>query len=278
MAGLTHSVGRANGRAAVFASARVLVIAYGAAAVAAEAIVAFVDVTTGILCDAGLLFALLTHYVVANQSPSDEGWARAGTDSALEALPVLAFIPLIRITSVTTPIEDASEIYWYALVGAPLLVAAILAQRLLGLSLVATLRARSWGPQLLIAFSGLPLGLAAYGLLQPDPIVHHLGLGNLVLGSVILLVFSGLTEELIFRGLLQRAFMDVLGRGGIVWSSALFASTYLGARSAAFVVFIGITGLGFGLCLKRTGSIAGIAAAHGLLSIGLILVWPAVLG
>jgi membrane protease YdiL (CAAX protease family) len=99
-----------------------------------------------------------------------------------------------------------------------------------------------------------------------------------VAGLPVLLLFSGLTLELVFRGLVQRGLTEVLGRGGIIAASALFAATFLGTESAGYVVFMGLVGAVFGWSYHRTGSIVGVSLAHGLLNVGLLLVWPAVLG
>jgi CAAX protease family protein len=76
---------------------------------------------------------------------------------------------------------------------------------------------------------------------------------------------------------LQEALTAVLGRAGVLWSTLVFVVAYLGVRPAAYVVFIGAVGLAFAWLVERTGSLLGVAVAHGLLNVGLIVVWPAVL-
>jgi membrane protease YdiL (CAAX protease family) len=44
------------------------------------------------------------------------------------------------------------------------------------------------------------------------------------------------------------------------------------------VILMGATGVGLSLAVKRTGRIWGPIGAHALLDIGLLVVWPAVLG
>jgi membrane protease YdiL (CAAX protease family) len=114
---------------------------------------------------------------------------------------------------------------------------------------------------------------------QPDQIVTDPAAVELVLGSLSLFVFSGLTEELVFRGLIQRS-LEVTLRplAGLLLANGLFAASYLGTQSASYVLLIAGVGLAFGLCMWRTGSIAGIGIAHGLLSVGAVLVWPYLLG
>jgi uncharacterized protein len=266
---------QANGRPAVARSAGVAVAGYVAAIALCEVVFAFVDTTAGVICHAALLLGLLTHYIAAEHASATS----LGRDRADDALAALALVPLLRILSVTVPFEELPRIWWFAFTGIPLLVAAALTARLLGLNAAAMgIQVRTWASQLPIALSGIPLSLSAYVLLRPDPIVGSLDAQDLILGSIILMAFTGLAEELVFRGIIQTAFVRLYGAVGLVWSSVVFAALYAGSGSAGYVLFIGLVGLAFGWCLERTGSIAGISLAHGLLNIGLILVWPAVLG
>ena len=240
-----------------------IVIGYGVAVVVAEAILVFSSVTTGLVCYAILVIALLSHTALAQS-------ARYG-----RALPVLALIPLLRILSLTVPATRVPQVYWPAMVGIPLFIGVALVIRLVGFSRATLgLGARPWLPQLLIALSGLPLGLAAFFILRPKPLWPTPDLGELALGALILLIFAGLLEEIIFRGMLLQVAGESLGRAGVFYSSALFAAMYLGSLSAGYVVFMGLVGLFFGWCVNRTSSIWGVILAHSLLSIGMVLVWP----
>jgi membrane protease YdiL (CAAX protease family) len=50
----------------------------------------------------------------------------------------------------------------------------------------------------------------------------------------------------------------------------------LGSRSIAVVAVFAGLGLLFGWWAGRTGSILGVAVAHGLVAAGLVVVWPLV--
>jgi hypothetical protein len=105
-------------------------------------------------------------------------------------------------------------------------------------------------------------------------LIGAFGWRSIAIGSMILLIFNGFTEELMFRGLLQRVADEIWGRAGFLLSGALFAIMYIGSLSADYVLFIGLVGLFFGWCVNRTGSIWGVVLAHGILSIGMLLVYP----
>lgn len=245
--------------------ASVVIRAYISAIAAAEGIAVFIGPIPGIICHALLIPMLLGHYM----------WEEKRTYRRI--LPILALAPILRLFSFVMPIRGVPPIFWYALVGTPLLVAAVLAARRVGYSyaqLGLSLRAPIW--QLLIALSGFPLGLAAFLLIRPEPIVPD---GNFLLvlaGLLILPVFTGFLEEFIFRGLLQYALTDIFGSSGLLYSVLLYMILYLGTLSLVYILFMGLFGLFCSWCVQRTGSIWGVVLAHSAFSIGLLLIWPTV--
>lgn len=89
-----------------------------------------------------------------------------------------------------------------------------------------------------------------------------------------------LTEELIFRGLLQTSLVERLGApAGIVISSLLFGLAHL-PFSGQFAVVAGIAGLGYGLALHFSGRMLVPALLHGVVnSVHLLLLsYPLHLG
>ena len=94
-----------------------------------------------------------------------------------------------------------------------------------------------------------------------------------------LLLFTGLSEELRFRGVLQTAAVRVMGaRRGIVYVSLMFGALHVGWSSAVDVGFVTLVGLSFGWAVHRTGSIVGVTLAHGIVNIVLFIVLPNVGG
>ena len=250
-----------------FSAKTIIVPAYMAVIAGAEAIGAFIGVVPGALCQAVLTLALLSHYALMHQAPYRR------------ILPVLALAPLLRLLSLAMPIRHLPQIYWHALVGIPLLIGVALTARLLHRSKASLgLCLPSWRSQMLIASSGLPLSIAAFLLLRPQPSVARSDWREIAIGSLILLIFTGFTEELLFRGMLQQVANETLGRAGVVCSSIMFAVVYIGSLSLGYTLFIGLVGLFFGWCVHRTGSIWGVILAHSILSIGMMLVWPFIWG
>lgn len=239
---------------------------YLVALVLAEVAGVAVSPGLGAALHAALFVALIVHYVWKPDAPYRR------------MLPVLALLPLTRILSLALPSPELPSIYWYALVGVPVLIAAVLAARRLSFTPATLgLRGRFGAVQGLIALSGLPLGAAAYLILRPAPLVAGDDWLAMAFGSLSLAVFAGLTEELIFRGLFLHTTREVFGRtAAIVWSALLFAAMYVGSLSLGFVLLTGAVGLFFAYCVDRTGSLWGVIGAHSLMAIGLIIIWPVV--
>lgn len=216
-----------------------------------------------ILCHAILIPVLLTHYVLLEEVPPNR------------LLPVLALLPLLRILSLTMPVKQVPQIYWYALVGIPILIAVSLTLRLLNLSWKDLgLLPHRWRPQIYIGLSGIPLSFLAYIVLLPKGGNIVLNWQDVIIGSLILIIFTGFTEEIIFRGLLQRVTNELYGRAGIIYSTAMFTTMYIGSLSLAYVVFVGLLGLFFGWCYNRTKSVWGAALSHGITNVGIAFIWP----
>ncbi len=95
---------------------------------------------------------------------------------------------------------------------------------------------------------------------------------------LILVIFTGLVEEVIFRGLMQNATERVFGGAGVVYVAAIFAVLHLGYRSLADLVFVFLVALYFGYYVRRTRSILGVTLAHGLTNISLFLIFPFLIG
>jgi hypothetical protein len=108
---------------------------------------------------------------------------------------------MIRILSLGMPLEDVELVYWFLITGAPMIVAALLVARTLGLTrydLGLTLGAIP--VQLAIGALGVGVGIAEYFILKPDPLIDELTWQQAWWPALILLVATGFGEELVFRG------------------------------------------------------------------------------
>jgi membrane protease YdiL (CAAX protease family) len=188
----------------------------------------------------------------------------------------LALLPLIRVVSLTLPLARFPPACWFLFTSIPLFAAAGVVMRLLALSWDEVgLHRRGLPRQLAVASLGLAFGYVEYLILRSEPLIAQLTLRQFWWPALILLISTGLLEELIFRGILQNAAVEALGSArGVVYVALLFAALHTGYRSAADVIFVLGVGLLFGWIAWRTRSIVGVALAHGLTNVTLFLIMP----
>ncbi|BAQ34604.1 type II CAAX endopeptidase family protein [Dehalococcoides sp. THU3] len=191
----------------------------------------------------------------------------------------LSLVALIRIISLAMPLSDIPQIWWYPVIYLPLLIGTVIVARTLEYNFKDI--GLNWGKipiQILIGLTGIGLGFAEYAILKPEAIIETLSWSSLVLPGLILLITTGFVEELIFRGVLQKAALDSFEAKGIIYISLIFAILHIGFLSITDIVFVFGVALIFGYLVKKTGSILGVTLAHGITNTILFAVAPLLLG
>ncbi|ERI53505.1 hypothetical protein N878_15260 [Pseudomonas sp. EGD-AK9] len=90
---------------------------------------------------------------------------------------------------------------------------------------------------------------------------------GLLLWLAVNLGVAVMAEELLFRGLLQRALIRRLGAWpGLLLTAALFGAAHL-PFSPLFALVAGIAGLGYGLALHYSGRLSLAIALHGAVNL-----------
>lgn len=233
--------------------------------VLAELLAALGAAGAGLAIDVALVLALANGALVA------------GSHMMARLLCVLALVPLIRPVELALSFDVVPSEYWPALAGVPLLVAVLWAARTVDFPLADRLL-RANAPGLRLALScGPPLGLGAY--LTGGPPEPDLTAPGLVLAGVGLALFAAPSQEILFRGLLQRLLAGIFGPRTLVLVvlNGLFAATLLNV-SVAFALYMGAVGMAFSLFVRRTGSLGEVVVAHAGLSVFGLLIWPLLLG
>jgi hypothetical protein len=242
---------------------RQVAIAYLLILTVCEVMTTLVLPTLGMTAYSLLLVALLFHAALTADYPIHR------------LLMTLTLAPMIRLLSLSLPLAELPQIYWYLVIGLPLFVPAFFTMRFLRLSGGEMgLRLGQPGTQGLIASSGVLLGLCEYVILRPDPLMTEFHLPQFIFYALIMLVCTGFMEEFIFRGLMQQTSIQTLGESGIVYVAVIFAVMHVGYQSLLDVIFVLVVGLFFGWIVRRTGSLSGVTVAHGLTNICLFLIIP----
>jgi membrane protease YdiL (CAAX protease family) len=191
----------------------------------------------------------------------------------------LSLAPLMRVLSLSLPLSGRPLVEWFFWIGLLVFVGIFFTMRITEISASRIgIKVGKLPIQLLFGLVGIPLGIIEYYILRPEPLTPEFNLEAMILPAVVLIIFTGVLEEVLFRGLIQQIGITAYSRFGITFSAVLFAVLHVGYGSFADVVFVFVVAMIFGLITHHTGSLLGVSIAHGLTNIGLLLVFPHLIG
>lgn len=241
-----------------------LALGYLVVLAAGETLIALVAPRAGLIIHSLLLMGTLVYSARYWNGPFYRFWVG------------MSLPPLIRLVSLSLPLRPVPLVYWYLIVSIPLFAAAFVMGRfLLQLSWDQMgLHGRGLPHQIAVSVLGVPLGILERWILRPTPLLSDWNAGEFLLAALILMISTGLLEELIFRGVLQYVAVGVMGKWGIVYTSLAFAILHIGYRSVSDVLFVFGVALLFGWYVQRTRSIVGVSLAHGIINVWLFLIAP----
>jgi len=238
-------------------------LGYLVALAAAEELTTLTDPHLGLAAYSGLLAGLILHTALT--------WRRPFYKLFLS----LTVVPLIRLFSLSLPLAGLPLVYWYLVISLPLFVAAFLIARTVGFSRrTIGLDVKRLSVQGLVGLTGLFWGYVEYQILKPAPLIEGLTWGQIWFPALVLLICTGFAEELLFRGVMQRAATEAMGSLGGLYVAALFAVMHVGHRSWLDIPFVFGVALFFSWVVARTRSLLGVTLSHGLTNIMLFLIFP----
>lgn len=247
------------------ASALSVCIVYLCAMAGAEALAAFVNPLWGFLVHFAVLSLLVIHSSLNDIQDSRRLFLTLG------------LVPFIRITSLAISAAEFSDIYWYLIIAIPVLVAIMAVARATGITPKEIgLNIYMWWVQVLIAVTGIGFGALEYLILKPEPMITEMRWPEMTGPVLILLLTTGLVEEMAFRGAVQRAVQGV-ARWGWIYVAFLYTSLQIWHKSPLHCLAVFGIALFYGWVVKKTGSIVGVSLSHGLINVGLYLVYPFIL-
>jgi uncharacterized protein len=125
---------------------------------------------------------------------------------------------------------------------------------------------------------GLPTGTIEYLILRPLPSSPSFSIPYFFRDIVYMVLFVGLAEELLFRGLIQTSFSETFGNSwALVITAALFSAMHLTWRSVPELGFVFVAGLIMGGLYIRTKSLVPSILFHGANNIVLVSIMPYIL-
>jgi membrane protease YdiL (CAAX protease family) len=245
-------------------------LAYLGIYVIAELLASVIDTRLGVVVHAGLLLAIFFHGANVPSGPQRTFfWT-------------LWLAPLTRIYGLAQPYAGAPPLTWWALTAIPMAVAGVVAMRLAGQTARESgliPRPREVPIAVFMVPVGLALGVLVYLLLEPRALGRELAFGGLGLVALIVILNPGIVDELVFRGVLQRAATTLFGStfaiiyNGLLYAPVLPAGLVAGGGLLGVAITFGI-GLLLAFITARTGSILSAAVAHASLALGLFVIAP----
>lgn len=235
---------------------------------AAELVTSLVNPNWGLLCHGVILFMLFGH----------AAFLFPGKKRSSYFLTSIALAPLIRIVSLYAPLSKFYFLQWFLILSIPLFVSAyllILVQDLNERDIGLVFRVRELPLQGAIGSTGLLFGYVEYLILKPNPLVGEFSLRALIAPILIMVVYTGFMEELIFRGIIQHNALEYFNSHlGILYPTILFTVMHIGNLSLPDILLVFLIGYFYASAVRFTGSLIGVSISHGLTNILLFLLMP----
>ncbi len=191
-------------------------------------------------------------------------------------LQAMILLPLIRIMSLSIPVMELEPLYWLVIMSIPVFVAIriLMQSQYLNKKMIG-LNTRYLPLQLLVGLTGIGFGFVEYFILQPTALIPDLSLVNVIFAGSIVIISTGLLEELVFRGIIQKNAENIMGKTwGIIFTSSLFVGFNISWNSPLDLLFIFGISLCYGYIFQKTRSILGISISHGLCNVVLFIILP----
>jgi len=259
-----HDISEKRSKTKTTRNEKISAVIYLIGLIIAELSVTYFNKEVGLVLETVILFALLINSSF-NVSYNYSVMLRS-----------MMVLPMIRIIGLSIPLMQVQPLYWFPVIAVPLFAAVYTIMRSQGLSRKHV--GLVWGNkkvQLLIALTGILLGTVEYIILQPKPLISTLNPVTLITAAIILIISTGLAEELLFRGIIQKNAENVYGIGlGLLYTSLLFTALHIGWTSFYDLVFVFSVALFYGYAFQKTRSIVGITLSHGLSNTFLFLIVP----
>lgn len=192
-------------------------------------------------------------------------------------------VPIIRIASLISPVVQFTILQWFLVISMVLFSSIFISIRILGQDLVnygfSMPNRRHYPLEIFIVLCGFFFGYIENSILRPELFVDSLKLITLVAPFLALYFGTGILEELLFRGVIQKHAIDSFGKwSGIFFTTLVFTIFHMGWESIPDLFFVGTVGFIFSLVVLRTGSLVGVSFSHAITNLSLFVLTPGFIG
>ena len=200
-----------------------------------------------------------------------------------------SLVSLLRMMNIGMPVFFDMTIYWLPFIYAPIIVVGFMIVMnsfsdgdltLRGFIDLARGRIRDANAKTIALYIMVGLGLGAllgfieYQILGPERLIPDITLGSLLLLGIVMFVFVGLGEEVVFRYLIQDRLKTVMGTiSAILLASLIFALMHSGYSQSFYLVYVFFVGLIFGISYEMTRSLLFVTVLHGAINFFLFSVF-----
>jgi len=189
----------------------------------------------------------------------------------------LMLLPILRLVNLSMPIFFEANLYSFVFIYVPMTIPATIIsihQKIPVERKVDLLKKmRIYLPFSILA--GLIFAEAEYSIIQTSPLIPDLSPVNLLLLTIIMIFVVGLTEEFIFRGIIQTRLEESLGpAGGILLASLLFGIMHSSYGTPYEMAYTFLAGGALGYFFYRTKSLSLVVMIHGFINIFLFGLIP----
>jgi membrane protease YdiL (CAAX protease family) len=189
----------------------------------------------------------------------------------------LFLLLLLRIVNIAMPQFFTTNLLWYSLIYGVMFIpiySIIKNQRItpeeLGMNFR---RLHIYLPAALLI--GTVAALFERRILNPIPLIENIDISSFLMLTIVMFVFVGAVEELIFRSILQTRLEKALGvRYGILLSGVLFGIMHSSYGVLNEILFASIFGIILGYIFQRTRSFPFIVLIHGSANVLLFGILP----
>lgn len=245
------------------------ILAYIIAIAAVELQTVWLQPKTGTLYHGLLVMILLHHYLLARDDPDRR------------KLLLLAVIPLLRLISMAMPVGLISPLYRYPMVGIPVIlsIGAVLRETAvpwsqIGLRWPRIRKSDQIWENILIAMTGIPLGLMGFYFADPIPLVTEFHWGEVVAAILVVILYIAILEEVVFRGMLLHVLYNTFGQIGILLATILYTLLFASYHSIEGIILMGFASLLYSWHVMESRSILAATISHTLMIMGMLIIWP----
>ncbi|TGC08707.1 CPBP family intramembrane glutamic endopeptidase [Methanolobus halotolerans] len=223
----------------------------------------------------GMVQASLTlHFLALIGIAFSTIWVR--DRNILYSLQALMLLPLLRIINVSMPLPDES-IFIYVIIYILMLVPLFLLIRHQGLSAtdlgVTFNKILRYIPLSIVV--GLLIAEGEYIAMGSAYLSANLPMQGMVGISILIFLFVGIVEELIFRSILQSRLEVLFGlNAGLVFTSVLFGIMHAGYGVPSGILITTLAGFVLGYMFQKTRSLPLVILTHSFASIFLFVIIP----